>query len=216
MKKSILAALVLALALSAAGCSQSADDKTEPKNTNVTETAAPGTGTQGTANQTEANQTETNQLDGVNDFADSADENVDMDAVGGEYLKVSDESTGSPSAELGVFSVEIKSAKAFQYNGGDYLVAEIEFENNSSVETTYASVIDTKAFQDGMQIAPASLPESIEGIETATSAQKVPGGEKITVQKLFKLLDTDTPVEIQLHAFYEDTEQFASQIFNIQ
>ena len=80
----------------------------------------------------------------------------------------------------------------------------------------FSAAIEALAFQDGLQIAPASLPELLEGLDTTTTAQRISGGDKITVQKLYALADTTTPVEIQLRAFHENTDAVASQIFDIQ
>ena len=208
MKKSILIAAILALAVTA-GCAK----------TNVSDTAGSSnvTASDKATDDKADNNSENEQSDAnPNDFAKNANENVDMDAIEGEYLQVSDEAVGSPSQKMGVYEVTIKEAKTFELDGGDYVVFTIDFKNNSSVEATFSSTIEALAFQDGLQIAPASLPTQIEGLDTTTTAQRVPGGDKITVQKLFALSDATAPVEIQLRAFHENTDAIASQIFDIQ
>lgn len=210
MKKSLIIAAILTLSL-ASGCGGGKSSETQDGN-------AASTGNQSAQSDQSAQsgtadgQTSSNPID----FAQNASENVDMDAIDGSFLEVSDESNGSPKQELGVYEVSIKDAKKFELDGSDYVVFAIDFTNNSSVDMTFASAIDALAFQDGMQIAPAVLPEMPEGLDTTTTMQYVHSGETITVQKVFMLSDTTTPVELQVKAFYEDTDAVASQIFNLQ
>ncbi len=227
MKKGILIALLLAMAVSAGGCSkkENADSAGGTNTAKVTDTAKPTSDTQVDGN---AQNGDTAQNDGGqqtagesgsssgDDFAVNADQNVDMDAVEGEYATENKEAEVNPKAELGVFEVAVKEAKVFQYEDGNYIVFTIDFKNNSSAETSFSTVMEAKAFQDGLQIAPATFPGFIEGIDTATTAQKIKEGEEITVQKVYVLADTTTPVEIQVRPFYEDTTEVVSQMFDIQ
>lgn len=203
MKKCLIIAAILALAYTA-GCAKN-------DSSNVNDSTGAGSAVE-TSGDTGAQQGSSD----VDNFAANASDNIDMDAVDGEYLKVSADSAGSPTEELGVFEVSIDSAKKFKLDGDTYVVFAIDYANNSSEATTFTSTINALAFQDGMQIAPAALPSLPEGIDTTATMQRVSGGEKITVQKVFKLDDTTTPVELQVSAFYEDTDAVASQIFDLQ
>ena len=210
MKKSLIIAAILALAFTA-GCA-----KNDTANVNDNAAQTNGSADTGSAAQTNGSADAQQSSSDVDNFAANASDNIDMDAVDGEYLQVSADSVGSPSEELGVFEVSIDSAKKFVLDGNTYVVFAIDYANNSSETTTFTSTINALAFQDGMQIAPAALPSLPEGIDTTATMQRVSSGEKITVQKVFKLDDTTTPVELQVSAFYEDTDAVASQIFDLQ
>ena len=169
MKKKLIITALLALAL-LSGCSGG----------NNSSSSGGGNSASENAGVTQSGETDSQSSD-VNNFAQNASENVDMDAIEGNFLNVSADSQGSPSEKFESCDIKLSDAKQFELEGSSYVVFAIDFTNKTAEDITFTSAIEALAFQDGMQIAPAALPTLPEGIDTTTTMQQVHSGEKIKV-----------------------------------
>ncbi|MDO5398540.1 MAG: DUF5067 domain-containing protein [bacterium] len=191
MKKKIIAfAAIMAIAVSMSGCGKDKEKKSNITDLdNVTATmSADGAAASGEPES----KTEEQVKEELDNFAKDADKNADMDKIDGNKLK----GEGGDKADLDGYQVEIKDAvKATDADGSGVIVVEYSFKNNTASTTKFDSVLKSTAAQNGKQL-PVAVTYEAEGYDILTIAQDVESGDKITVQKAFKLTSDTDAVEI--------------------
>lgn len=188
MKKRIIAlTAILAIAASMAGCGKK-DTRSQIDDSN-TPAATASTSAGESAAEPEA-KTEEQIKEELDNFGKDADKNANLKKIDGTKLK--SDGSDSGKTELSGYEVEITDAvKTKDTDGSSVIVVEYSFKNNTSAPTKFASVINATAFQNE-NVLPYAVAYSSEGYSVETLAQDVEHGEKITVQRAFKLLsDTD-------------------------
>lgn len=191
MKKKIIAfAAIMAIAVSMSGCGKEKEKKsniTDSNNVTATAAADGAIAADGTA-ASAAPKTEEQIQEELDNFAKDADKNADMGKIDGDKLK----GEGGDKTDMDGYQVEIKDAvKAKDTDGSSVIVVEYSFKNNTSATTKFDSVLKSTAEQNGKQL-PVAVDYDAEGYEILTIAQDVKSGDKITVQRAFKLIsDTD-------------------------
>lgn len=204
MKKSaLIIAAALILSISLAGCG-----KKEEKSA-LTNSASDTT--QSTTEKTDAQIQEE-----LENFGVDASKNVDMDKVDGTELteEKTDDALDS-SAELGSYNVSIEDAKLVNGDDGDYIVVTFDFKNGSGADASFDGVIKANAFQTSGRLAPATTFET-EGYEPLSVAEQVKPGKSVTVQKAYKLEDTETPVDIEVKEFHSNDGTGIKKTFNLK
>lgn len=226
MKKNIIISmLVLMLAASAAGCSSSDDggsalvDGTSATQTTdgtssseapsedagSAETSSSGTASEGSSGESSAS-----------NFADNADEAVDMDKIEGTEAKT-DRSGTSGDGRMTNCEIEIDEVKIAPVDDVYMVVIQFDFKNLSNSALNFNSEVSVDAYQDGMELTPTVLLESIEGYSPNTTMQGVEPGDSIKVQKAFTTSDPNTPVEIYVRDTYDTSGQtYLAQVFRVE
>ena len=145
----------------------------------------------------EANDVQT-QLD---NYGKDASDNISMDKIEGVNLEAA-ENEGEVKSEgnIGNYKVEVSEAKVIDYEDDKILLVLFDFENKSKQDINFAGALKVEATQDGGKLAPAMV-NGVEGVDVSALAQNVSKGEKIQVQKVYKLMDEETPVKISVRAF---------------
>lgn len=204
MKKKIIAfAAIMAIAVSMSGCG-----KDKEKNSNIVDSdnvtataaadgnAASSTETNDIASGTAASEPKTEEQvkEELDNFAKDADKNANLGKIDGDKLK----GEGGDKTDMDGYQVSIENAvKATDADGSSVIVVEYSFKNATSATTKFDSVLKSTATQNGKQLPVAVTYES-EGYDILTIAQDVESGDKITVQKAFKLTSDTDAVEIEV------------------
>ena len=185
MKKSLmLIAAALIASLSLAGCnsftgtSESTGEKTESS-----------AKTQDTTSEADEQSTD----EAVEKFAKNADKNIDMDKVDGTDATTAEDA--SAAGTVGDTEVEITDAKVIKHNDIDTIVVSFTFKNKTGDTTTFSGENAVTAYQNQTEMRPEVIVD-VEGIDCNTLMQQVDNNDTITVQKAFKLVDTENPVTV--------------------
>lgn len=224
MKKNIIISmLVLMLAASAAGCSRSDDGGSALVDGTPATQTADGTSSTGTPNDTNTSESDTDEGAGeaveqntAAEFGDNADELVDMDKIEGTEAKT-DRSGTSGDGRMTNCQVEIDEVKIAPIDDVYMVVVQFDFENLSSSEINFNGEVYVDAYQDGMELTPTVLLDSIEGYSPDTTMQGISAGESIKVQRAFTTTDPNTPVEIYVRDTYDTSGQtYLAQVFRVE
>lgn len=178
MKKTLILFAAFVLAIGVTGCSKSSEDTTADTATEQTE---------------QAEQSKTAENEALDNIDADADKNIDMTKVEGTDAQVVDDS--SAKGTVGDTQVEVTDAKVIKYNEQDVIVVNYEFKNKTGEETTFNMVEDANASQSGDALAVATV-IGVDGIDCNTLGQRVANGEKITVQKAFRLKNLTDDVTV--------------------
>lgn len=103
-----------------------------------------------------------------------------------------------PSADLGDYHVEIKSATlAEDYEGSPTIVVTYSWTNNSDDTTSAMVAVSCTAFQDGVELESAIIAD--DSVYDSNSLMKeVRPGTTIDVQSAFVLSSTTSTVEVEI------------------
>lgn len=202
-KKIIIFAAIMAFTLSISGCGK---DKGKSSNIvdsdNITATASVDNAAEnssaeyGIAGNTIESEPKTEEQikEELENFAKDADKNANLSKIDGDKLK----GEGGDKTDLDGYQVSIENAvKTTDTDGSSVIVVEYSFKNGTSAVTKFDSVLRSTATQNGKQLPPAVTYES-EGYDILTIAQDVDSGDKITVQKAFKLASDTDSVQIEV------------------
>lgn len=129
-------------------------------------------------------------------YGKNAAENVDIDKVEGETLDA--ESGGNSKGKIGDYEIKIEEAKVVDYENAKYFLVQFEFKNNGSEDINFAGAVKVETSQENK--LPPSFVNDIEGVDVSALAQLVSKGEKINVQKIYRLMDDETPVTVSVRA----------------
>lgn len=233
MKKNIIISmLVLMLAAAAAGCNKNNDSNSAlvegTTATQTTEGVASSEGSSSTAGTSSEGSTSngsgssgTNNGESVeqntaSEFGDNADENVDMDKIEGTEAKT-DKSGTRGDGKMTNCKVEIDEVKIAPVDDVYMVVIQFDFKNTSNSELNFGGEVYVDAYQDGMELTPTVVLESIEGYSPDTTMQKVAPGDSIKVQRAFTTSDPSTPVEIYVRDAADDSGQtYLAQVFRVE
>lgn len=185
MKKKLMfitAALIIALA--AAGCGQKNATNNNASDNN-TQTDVSGAYEQG---GTAANSTTSES--GNENYS----ENVDMEKVDGNEI-VSETDKDEYEGEIGKSKISIGDAKVFEYEGAQLAVVSIKYTNKSGKTMQFTSAATVNAYQNGERLR-EEIVTGVEGVELLTASEYVKSGDTITVQQVYRLNDTQTPLEV--------------------
>lgn len=187
MKKIIAMTAVFALALSMAGC-----------------------GNKDTADNTQSG-TQATQETQV-DVSENYSEKVDMEKVEGSEA-ASETEKDVYKGMLGNYEVEIGDVKVIEYEGDSVAVVSMEYKNKSSKTMPFTGALVATAYQNGNEIPEATV-VGVEGIEMLAMVENVEPGDKITLQKAYKLRD-NSPMTVEVRQFQsEDVEEVLQKEFN--
>lgn len=191
MKKSLIIIASLVAVMSLGGCGNKVNDtKTTPE--------------------------QTAQADASGAYESKADngdysENVDMSKVDGKEAK-SDTEKSSYSGEVNNNAVTINSAKLIEYDGEDVAVISFEFTNKTDFDQSFSGVFKVTAEQDGAVLPPATV-IGVDGIELLTLSQNIAPGEKIQVQKAYKIDSKSLPLNVIVQSVGTDDDSQVTKTF---
>lgn len=195
MKKSLIIAAALILALSVTGCG----------NKNA------GTGQNG-ANQVGDASSAYGNGETAAPLSDIASENVDMSAVNGDAAKSSSDKKDYDGS-LGKYDVSIEEAKKIEYNGDTIAVVSISYKNNSGRPMPFVGALDAVAYQNSEELSRAVV-GGYTGIDLLSSAENVEDGDEITIQMAYKLKDSsDITVEVRELYPTDQTSDILKKVF---
>lgn len=182
MKKfSIALVIALAAVLSAAGCGNKANTN---KLNKTDATSAPQESAQ-------------EQLE---NYGKNASDNADMSKVDGKKLNESKTDGSSDNNDkIGGYQVKIEEAKVVDYGEGKAVLLSFSFKNDTASDVSFAGVMNVTAEQDGGTLPPVVV-TGVDGYDSSTLAQNVSKGEKITVQRAYKLSDEENPIDVSVRA----------------
>ncbi len=189
MKKKSLAAItiLLILALSLTGCG---------KKTNNTP-------------NTSDNPTQTEKADASGAYEETE---VDMEKVDGNEITSMTEKNDY-DGKLGNYDVSIGDAKTVSSDDADIIIISFDFKNNSGSETAFTSAIDVEVTQDGATL-PGAVVTNTEGVNLLSMAERIQSGDKITVQRAYRLRDTSLPVEVTAKEFGSSDDEILTKTFD--
>ena len=198
MKKYVFLTAAFILSLALAGCSGNSD--TDKSTDTSQETAAVADDTSSTSKYDE--------------YFTGADKDIDMNAIDGDKAETADDSNAK--GKINGAEVKIGDAKVVDYNDGKVIIVSFEFKNDTSSDVTFNGLLSTDANQEDAYLSTA-LTLRTEGYVPETLVQTVGSGEKITVQRAFRLFDDTTPVTITVdNAVNPDVNTQVTKTFNIK
>lgn len=121
---------------------------------------------------------------------------IDIGKVDGVTLK-SETDAESAHVVIGDTEVTIGDAKVIEYNGEDVAIVEFEFKNNGSKEVPFTGVARADAYQDERTLTPTVI-DNTEGVDMLSLSENVAKGHQISVQKAYRLRDTENVLEVQV------------------
>lgn len=184
MKKTIALIAVLAITISMAGCGK--------KDTNT--------------------DTNTSQNTQQTDVSEAYSQKVDMDKVEGTEAS-SETEKDLYKGKLGSYEIAIGDVKVIDYEGDRVAVVAMEYKNNSSQDMPFTGAFVAKAYQNTAEIPEATV-VGVEGIEALAMVERVAPGDKITIQKAYKLRDNST-MTVEVRPFNsEDADEVLMKEFN--
>ncbi len=191
MKIKILAlTAALALVITAAGCGQKDNNKTD------------------------GGKTGQNVQDVSDNYAEGASDNVDMKKVDG--ADASAENADNDSATLEESAVTIEDAKVVDADGKKVIIVSYKFTNKSDNAESFTSIMKSDAFQDGMSISHSLINTEIEGFDSNSTAERIDPGKTITVQEAYTLANETSPVEVRVAEFHSESGVSVTKTFNLQ
>lgn len=113
------------------------------------------------------------------------------------------EAITSITGKIGDYEVTIyDDYEVLEYYDGSYIiVVTYDFTNNSNDNHTFLVSISDKAFQNGIRIKRARLVDIVEPAKFNGANTEIQPGATITIREAYKLLDTTSPVTIEIRGF---------------
>lgn len=153
----------------------------------------------------------------LDNYGKDASENISMDKVeGSELEEAENEGEVQTEGKIGNYEVSIAQAKVIDYEEDKILLVLFDFENKGKSDINFAGALKVEATQNGGKIPPAMV-NGVEGVDVSALAQNVKKGEKIQVQKVYKLMDEESPVTVSVRAFdVENNPGTIEKTFNLK
>lgn len=105
----------------------------------------------------------------------------------------------------GSYNVEVKSAKlAKDVSDNPIIVVTYSFTNNSDDSIAFDTIIDDKAFQDGVELGFVYTSWGVDGLDFETKRKEIKPGVTYDVTCAYELNDQSTPVDIELYRYFKD------------
>lgn len=190
MKKFLAIFLASAMALSIAGCGKD-------------EIPSQGTGALDENGEVRAGTT-----------IDGAGAEVDLAKLPGDALSSVEGDINSKDT-LGDYTVSIDDAKIFDNNGDKVFVVTFTFKNKSDAPVAFDNVMVPEVAQGGNEIMPVVVTD-VEGINILSAAEIIQKGAETTVQKTYKLTDTETAVDVLVYEYGKSAEGMVAKTFNLK
>lgn len=146
------------------------------------------------------------------EVSDNYSEKVDMEKVEGNAA-TSESKEDEYKGKLGDYEIALGDVKVIEYEGEKVAVVAMEYKNKSSQEMPFTGALVATAYQDGNEIPEATV-VGVEGVEMLAMVERVAPGEKITLQKAYKLRG-DSPMTVEVRQFNsEDADEVLVKEFN--
>ena len=118
-------------------------------------------------------------------------------------------------AEAAPYQVTIDSAQVVKtYDGGDAVCITFTFTNNSDEAEAFGTATRVTVYQDGVEqeiAVPAEIPANY-----GNSMSKVKAGSSITVDGVYELANTTSPVEVEVAELFNlDGTVLAEKTFDL-
>lgn len=122
-----------------------------------------------------------------------------------------------PQAEgdLGGYMVNITGVRNdADYKGNPTVIVSCEWENNSAEPISFANALSVRTSQGGVDCEQAVY---TTGIFSQSVLQEIQPGEGMTVECAYKLLDTESPINIEIKKQYstEEHEPFVLKTYDL-
>ncbi len=125
----------------------------------------------------------------VNDM--SSDENLIKD-IEEKYLQSDKGEINNCYIEIGDYAI------TNDYSGNPILLVKVSFTNNNEESKAFSSIINSKAFQDGIEIEPPISTYGINDYNWQDKSKEVQKGIKFEFNLAFKLSNTTSDVIVEL------------------
>lgn len=145
---------------------------------------------------------------------DGAGKEVNINAVEGDKL-TSVKGEIDSSATIGNYGVSVEDAKVIDYNGEKNIVVTFNFKNKSSDNVAFDNVMVVEAKQGSSELL-GNVVQGVEGINILSAVELIGKGDKTTAQKVYKLSDDETPVDITVYQYGNSTGTVISKTFNLK
>ena len=113
--------------------------------------------------------------------------------------------TTTQKNNAGSYNVELKNAKlATDVSDDKIVVVTYSFTNNSDSAVAFNTVIDDKAFQDGVELGVVWTSYGVDGLDYQTGRREIKPGVTFDVTCAYELNNDSSDVEIELYRYYKD------------
>lgn len=145
---------------------------------------------------------------------EGAGQEVNLDAVEGDTLTVA-ESDSEDKLTADSYVVSIDEAKAIDYNDQKNIVVTFTFKNKGKEAVAFDNIMVADVYQ-GDKTLIGNVVQGVEGINILSAVERIEKGDTTTVQKVFKLLDEETPVRVVVYEYSNMGANFISKTFNLK
>ena len=126
---------------------------------------------------------------------DGAGDEVDMDKVKGDDLKMDKDADSVADGTIAGLDVKIDEAKLMDNDGEKLLVLSIKYKNKTDEPVMFESKIQVELTQGGKEVR-TTLTNNVKGINVRSGIEAIEPGDSTTVQKTYPITDTETPVKV--------------------
>ncbi len=145
---------------------------------------------------------------------EGAGKEVNLDAVEGDTLEVA-ESDAEDKATFSNYVVSIDEAKVIDYNDQKNMVVTFTFKNKDKESVAFDNVMVADVYQ-GDRTLIGNVVQGVEGINILSAVERIEKGDTTTVQKVFKLIDEETPVRVVVYEYNNMGANFIAKTFNLK
>ncbi len=101
-------------------------------------------------------------------------------------------------------------------DGKDVIVVNFDFSNSGDKGISFSSIIDTKAFQDGIELTKSFHMYKNPQFNDDNNSKEVKQGATLGTQIAYEVYNTDSPVEVEVSSYLGTDEQTLKKIFNLK
>lgn len=145
---------------------------------------------------------------------EGAGQEVNLDAVEGDTLTVA-ESDEEDKSSTNSYVVSIDEAKVIDYNDQKNIVVTFTFKNKGKEAVAFDNIMVADVYQ-GDNTLMGNVVQGVEGINILSAVERIEKGDTTTVQKVFKLIDEETPVRVAVYEYSSMGANFISKTFNLK
>lgn len=176
--------------------------------------SAAGCGKQNADTGTTTGAGETTDVSGAYEGTSADLENavVDMEKIEGTEAS-SDNAKEEYDGSLGDYDVSIEDAKMIKADDTDIVVISFDYKNNSDKAMSFTGAFEVNVTQEGRSLVGAVV-SNVEGLNLLTMGENIPSGDKVTVQRAYRVKDTSTPVTVEVKEFGSIDGDVLTKTFN--
>lgn len=129
-------------------------------------------------------------------------------------IQTSSTTAASKSQKYTVEYVTSEVRNPFDLSQLNIVVITLKFTNNSEDTISFDAAFDMKVFQNGVECLPYEMVDDSQGF--LQGMEDVQAGYSTTIQKAFRLKDTESPVEYIVGGSLFDSAEYARGTINLK